>query len=768
MENVFKEFEGNLIVSKELFYNEETRYGAYGFKFDGEPIANVEAHPIYKNFSIAGNVQQLVEGKSYFVRFKEGYDEKRKQNAYYFIEVPSEGIKGREANVEFLRAMLTEKQAKNIANEFPFEEELVRDMLEGKIDLTLVSGIGEVQAIKIQNKLKDVQLYSEAIIELSPLGVGIASVKRLVDYFGDPKTLLEKMRKNIYCLTKVDGFGFKSVDELAKKLGIPNDDPNRIRSGAFYVIEELVKNGDTKIDIELFDNKLIDILGIEEVSDELFSKILSNKGIYYEEGYISLIKYREEEREIVNELRRIRDNFNPVTTEEMINQSISKNELLNGYTFNQEQREAIYKGATNGVMIIDGRAGSGKTSSVRSIIEAIRDSNISIALSGKAANVLSQNGLYASTIHRALINIGKINIAGGGETSDPFFSEKMVVLDEASMVDNSIFLKIVQSIPNGTQLIIVGDSGQLPAIGRGAIFDNLLASTEFAHTTLKQVHRQAQDSGTLTIANMVREGKQFNSYTADCEKNGVEVYGKNNDFFSFMFQNKENIRNEVYSTVQRYINNPDTNNDDLQLITGLKERGELSVVNLNLLLQPLFNPETNSDDEFKSGKYTYRKNDKVIQQGNNYSARILDHNSFIQVANGFINLDQAEFIKETQVFNGTFGKIIECVKGVGMLIQFEGVEGLVFYEKTADKDEIGQLDLGYVISCHRSQGSGFKDLIVVVTFNEYMLLSRQFLYTALTRTIDKCFLFGETKAIHYAIKTDKGKTRKCFISDFLN
>jgi len=280
--------------------------------------------------------------------------------------------------------------------------------------------------------------------------------------------------------------------------------------------------------------------------------------------------------------------------------------------------------------------------------------------------------------------------------------------------------------------------------------------------TLTEVHRQAQDSGTLMIANKVRDGQQFNSFTSE----GMEVYGNNKDFYSIGYTDKSLIVDELVSVVDRYVNNPEKNKNDLQIITGLKEKGNTSVVNLNKLLQPIFNPETDVMDTIKGKTYEFRLGDRVIQQGNKYKATTMNLNDFNNYANGFVNLNEID-LGETQVFNGTFGKIVACAEGYGLLVEFEDVMELVFFEKSEHNDEIGVLDLGYAISCHRSQGSGFKTLFMVLSFSDFMLLSRQFLYTGLTRTINECFLFAETKAVHYAIKTDKGKSRKCYIGEFL-
>lgn len=759
--NEFREFKERLVVTKELFYNEGSMFGAYGFRFEGENNPLIKVHPQWNNFSIGGEVQQLTEGKAYTVVFKESFDERKQIDTYTFVRVESDGIQGREAHTEFIKEILTEKQANGILNEFPNNENIVYDILEDKVDLTQVKGIKNTNAMIIKEKLSKVPVYSEAITKLSPIGVGIKPIVKLVEHFGSPEKLIQVVDKDIYRLTEVNGFGFKRVDKYALELGFKKDDKRRIESGAIFVIEELSSSGDTKIGIDLFDEKLCDILEIESVDDELFSRILKNDKIFYDNGFITLKEFREEEMKIVEHLRRLRDNYNPVVDEEDIETVIKLNEDRMNIKFNEKQKEAITKASINGVFILDGRGGTGKSFSLKTAVEVIGDTHLAVALSGKASNVLSQNGLEAATIHRALI----FNPVKGGfkhNEHNPIHFVHTFILDEASMVDNRLLLQLLQAIPNGSQLLIVGDSGQLPAIGRGATFDYLLNTTEFEHVTLTEVHRQAQDSGTLKVANMVRDGKQFNSFTFE----GTEVYGNNKDFYSFGYTDKSLIVNDLLSVVERYVNNPDKDKDDLQIITGLKEKGNTSVVNLNKMLQPIFNPENEVMDTIKGKTYEFRLGDRVIQQGNKYKALTMHLDDFNNYANGFLTLNEIE-LGETQVFNGTFGKIIACAEGYGILVEFEDVKGTVFFEKSDQNDEIGVLDLGYAISCHRSQGSGFKTLFMVLSFSDFMLLSRQFLYTGLTRTINQCFLFAETKAVHYAIKTDKGKSRKCYIGEFL-
>ncbi|MFQ3843289.1 AAA family ATPase [Staphylococcus pseudoxylosus] len=760
MSNDKKVFKERLIVSKELFYNESSMFGAYGFKFEGDVNPLIKVHPTYGNFSIGGNVQPLVEGKAYTINFKESFDERRQIDTYTFIEVESEGVKGLEANHEFIKAVLPEKQAKNIIDEYPLENELVKGILEGNINLTTIKGIKDATANNILNKLEKVEKYSKAIVVLAPLGASIKSVVKLAEYFGSPDKLLKVIESNIYSLTSAGGFGFKKVDQYALENGVAIDDVRRVEAGALYVIDKLVEYGDTKLEIGKFEEQLCNILDINDIDDNMFNQILNNKDIYYEGGSISLVEIREEEELIVKHLRRIRDNFSKEIKYGEIESVLEMNEQELGFSFNDQQRDSIKKAITSGVFILDGLAGSGKTSSLKTAIDIIDKNHVACALSGKAANVLASNGLNAGTIHRTLV-FDPSTWEFTHDSENPLDYD-IVILDEASMVDNKLFLKLISAVKDGSQLMIVGDSGQLPSIGRGAVFDYLLSSTEFSHTTLTTVHRQAQDSGTLQVANVIREGKQFNKFN----DYGLMTYGNNKDLYSFGYQDKENILSDLLFTVNKYINNPNKEKEDLQVITGLKEKGDLSVVNLNKELQPLFNPYRNGQDVLKGKKYEFRINDRVIQQGNKYNARTLSYQDFNELTNGFVNIKAINF-GTTQVFNGTFGYIVGCVTGYGMLVKFENVDGLVFFEHSTENNEIGVLDLGYAISCHRSQGSGFKTLFIALSFNDYMLLSRQFLYTALTRTINQCFLFAETSALHYAVKNDKGKTRKCFIGEFL-
>ncbi|MDT0942168.1 AAA family ATPase [Staphylococcus pseudintermedius] len=756
MKKIFREFEEELTVTKELFYNEGSMYGAYGFKFTGEVNPQVKLHTTYKNFTIVGNTPALIEGNSYKVKFVEGFDERRNVDVYNFVEVKSDGLKDRKSQEEFLYQILTEKQAKDILSTFS-NENIIEDIINKKIDLTLVRGVQETIASKIIAKLLNYNEYSKAIVALSPLGAGIKSVIKLSEHFGSPEKVVQIVKNDVYKLTEVSGFGFKTIDKYALKQGVSPKDKRRIVAGALYVIEHIINYGDTKIPIDKFEKDLCDILDIDEVDDKVFEDIINHSAIYYNEGFISLHTYRNEEKQIVSHLRRLRDGFNPSNIDETI---VEKLEHEQGFKFNKEQREGIEKAITNGIFVLDGKAGSGKTSLLRAAVESIENNHAACSLSGKAANVLSMNGLNASTIHRLLKFEPKMGSFFHNEFNP--LPSSVYILDEASMVNNKLFLDLISAIPTGSPFIIVGDSGQLPAIGHGAVFDYLLGSTEFAHVTLKEVHRQAQDSGTLSAANLVRDGKQIIKYN----ENGRKVSGVNSDFYENYYRDKSLILNDVLQTAQRYADNPEMRNEDFQVIVGLKEKGDYSVLNLNKHLQEIFNPASSGKEEIKGVKHTFRKGDRIIQQGNNYSAIIMSQANFVLYSNKFIDREEAEH-GSVAVFNGTFGTILECVEGVGMLIKFEGIDEPVFYTKNENENEIGVLDLGYAISVHRSQGSGFKTLLVIVTFNEFALLSRQFLYTALTRTIDKCLLFAESGAIVQAIKTDKGKSRKCFMSEFL-
>ena len=778
-EEEVKQFTCDLIAEREMFYNEGTMWGVYSFKF-ADPYAplkeEIRLHPIYNNFTINGQVFQLEIGEKYTVTFEESYTE-RYGDGYTFVEVATEGLTKRSAQVEFLHAVLPPGVAQDIVEKNPDNDDLLNSILDGRIDLLDIKRVTSKNIDGYLNAVAEFNTYQEAIVLLAPLGVSINKIQKLSAQLGGSQALIQVINRDIYRLTRFEGFGFKTIDSFALKLGYSKDSKSRILAGAEYVLEQMSAYGDVKIPIESFDKEMCKILEVDEVDDKTFDSIISSDKFHYEKGHIALSKYREEELEIASRLLTLLTSAKPLEGfDEAFELAIQEQENKNGFEFTDEQREAISLPKDSGVMVINGVAGSGKSSVTKAIVEAlgkIGHSYIAGALSGKAAMVLIQNGLSnSSTIHRML----QWSPNGGflKNASEPL-EEDLVIIDEASMNNNTLFLDILRAIEPGKRLLLIGDNGQLPPIGHGALFEVLL-KLNVPRVELTKVHRQAAKSGVITVANEVRHHVQINKYGTE----ETQVLGELEDMRVFNYIDKTNIYGDLMATLNRFNQNPSTNPKDIQILTAMK-KGNLGVPRLNAGAQDILNPHpkgtplpsiTHKDVEFRLG-------DRVIQNGNFYEATRFENMSDYKLYKKGIfsleeediegNLQYRSLAQESAVFNGTIGYIVDVDKDNGMLVEFNSYVGkdLIYYSHSSEKSEIGMLDLAYAITVHRSQGSGFNTVLFAFDYSAYMLLSKEFVYTGITRAINHCLMFVENTALHHAIKNTQSSNRKTYVREFL-
>lgn len=756
----WKEYKYKLRTKKKLFFDEEKLWGVYSFEFvdwEDEIKSSVKVHPTFKNFVISGNATDLKEGEERLVIFKDSISD-RYGEGYEFIEIVSDGLKKPEAQAEFIRQMVdNENRYRQIREIFPPNETYIEDFISGKNDLTLVKGIGEDTQERLINKFQQHEGYQEVIVMLSPIGVGISTVTRLAEDFHGVDNLLKVLDTDVYRITSSPGFGFKKVDDLALKLGYELDSPMRLTAGAEYVLRQMSESGDIKIPIEEFDAEMCNILGIPEINDEIFGTILSDKRFTYIDGHICLEKLRLEELRLAQRLIQLNERAKELEgLEEHKEEIIKSNEAQNGFEFNQQQLDFINGALNQGVTILTGYGGTGKTASLKTVVDIYKNAGyepVAIALSGKASQVMAESGITNSgTIHRKL-NLNNPDTRNDKE--NPLQNE-LVILDEASMVNNSLFLKIVEAIEDGHRFIIVGDDAQLPPIGHGAVFHTLLNS-DLPISRLTEIHRQAANSGIITAATDVRNGKQLNRYGSSEN----QVIGNMKDMRIFNYVDKTRIPDDLKAVVQQYVKNPNMNPQDLQVLTAMK-RGSLGVQKLNEELQEILNPhpEGKKKDFHLVNDVEIRVGDRVIQNGNLYKAVGYKSMGHYELGEHFT----------TDVFNGTIGYVVDYTKH-GLLVKFDLYTGTeyVYYAKEAEagKKPIGMLSLAYAITTHRSQGSGFKTVFFVFDYSAYMLLSKEFVYTGITRAIDQCLMFVENTALHQAIKTTQGVTRKTFLDEFL-
>ena len=366
---------------------------------------------------------------------------------------------------------------------------------------------------------------------------------------------------------------------------------------------------------------------------------------------------------------------------------------------------------------------------------------IACALSGRAVQVLQSKGIEAQTIH---------SLIGNEEAIQSF---DVVVVDESSMVNLELFHTLITNMNDGQQLILVGDNGQLPPIGVGSVFDDLLYSDVYPRQELTKIHRQAAESGIISASHKVRHGNQITTYN----QSSKEVFGVNGDMVLFPME-RDKIQSNVLSVVSAYFKkHGDKLFEDFMVLTPVKQKGDNSVMLLNNKIQEIVN--FSQEEGVKKGITTFLTGDRVIHNGNMQMSKVKDVAEYNYLMKNEMNLTQS-----TKVYNGTTGRISKIdYENEHILIKWEFHEGVHVYEFK----DVKLFDLAYASTIHRSQGMGIKNVVMVLDYIAFNMLSKQLVYTGFTRASEKLVVFCENAALHKAIKTDLGSTRRTFLKEIL-
>lgn len=732
-------------VSKKLFYNNSSSYGVYSFKPLQNDV-NLDIDPKFNTFVVAGNTFELMEGKDYDLEIEET-ESKKYGKGYGFISVKLEQPISIEDQQEYIRSMINPAHAEAIIDKYP-NEKIIDLFREDKIDYSDIKGIGKKKYERIKEILLDNLDIQNAIVSLKELNITYNSMKKLIEHYGSPELVVQKVNENIYSLCAVRSFSFKKVDEYAMNRGDSKTSKERIEACLSFLLDAEESNvGSCYMTIPTIIEKAKELLTIERSHIESAISNLDSKQFYIDETRIANMSTYRTELSIYKELQRLLKSKSKVNTNN-VDDKIKQIEEEQGFEFTDEQRKAILMTIDNNVLVINGKGGTGKSTILKGIVKAFDQYNhVACALSGKASNVLVQNGLNGQTIHRTL-GLG----TGDNESHKTESGEleyQIVILDETSMVNGSLFNQLICSVGNGYKFIIVGDDGQLDAIGYSAVFRDLLRNGDIPRIELTKVHRQAAKSGILSAANEIREGNQIlksNQY-------GSTKFGELKDHLVYSVNDRDSVKDLTLNISKKFIGK---NLLDFQVITGRKSGGGLSVKELNIELQQMFNPNYSSDLKLLSNGYTYYIGDKVIQTGNNYNAK-------------------NQYGDELTVFNGTIGIIKDIRIGTDedtgkpvnlVHIDFEGVKDRVVYSEVSG--DMNKVELAYAITVHRSQGSTIKHIIFAFDYASYKLLSRGFAYTGITRASKGAVTICELNALRHAIKTDASNTRKTFLCEFLS
>lgn len=607
--------------------------------------------------------------------------------------------------------------------------EKAKESHESFIDI----GIKEKKAIELHKKVL-AGAYQEELFEFFLMyNFESRMIKKIVKAYSlDGKS---KIIENPYRLCEDVGFSFKDADTLAQSLGIQQNDQRRVReavhsyiksetesAGHLFVYKKALLSGLNRY-IEragCYKTSSLNELDIEMALESLRSG--ENSRIYevrHEtngEICIYLGYYNYVENQIVKKVEEMIHTYkNPFCTEDMVNDFILDYELNYSFTFANKQKEAIQMAMTEGFSILTGGPGTGKTQTVNSIIKCLKTikPSASIALlapTGKAGKRMSElTNLPASTIHRRL---GFLPFEDAEEEFEEIV-EDFVVIDEASMIDADLFLRLIKSLSPDSKLLLVGDVNQIPSVGPGLILKELIESNQIPVVVLNEIFRQSQDSRIVSNAYRVIKGETE-----------LDV-SENSDFEMVECDNPQFIQEQILLAIEREIKSG-TPFQNIQVLSPYN-KGDLGVFELNRLIQEKFNPKKESEAEYEfSPVRKFRRNDRVIQTKNDY---------------------------DLGVFNGTTGCISMVDPNGELIVEMDG-------DDIAYSDEqIEMLLLGYAITIHKSQGSEFPVVIMPIHRSQRLLNNKNLLYTGITRARKKVILIGEVDCLKETILKEDATIR---------
>jgi exodeoxyribonuclease V alpha subunit len=704
-----------------------------------EVLEDSDIKPTVKNIKLIGNFPEIIYDLKYKVIASEKNNKYGKSYEIEYIASNME-LEKKEDKEIFLKSILTDKEFDSLYSKLDSPFDIIKK--EDAQSLMTVKGIGAAKASRLIEKYKENIDNSKIFIELKNIGLSKNIISKFLDFYKNPDIVVKKIKENPYILVDdVDGIGFKKADEIALSNGIDENSIFRVKSFILYNLKEYGKSGHSF----LYSGELMyDIK--QELGGNIDKKIIKQSAyelkkegrLWWSEDKqrIALKYFYDLEKNISREVKRILNSDNTFEFNDW-ESKIKSLEIKQGWSFTDEQLNFIKLGLNENFVMLCGSAGCGKTVTVNALVNILNKyESIGVALAGKAADRLSEvTDCETMTVHRALEYKNKKFVRN---KENPLFYD-IIILDEASMMGGHLFYSLIQSLKTGGKVIIIGDDGQLEAIGECNIFSDLLRS-KIPKVKLTKIHRQAKKSAIITKSIEIRDGRQI----TDEVFYKKEKWGELQDFT--IDTHKDSIL--TAPKIMKYFKDSIEKKDimDIQIITPMRYRGGSSVFELNQLAQNIYNPNTNKYREVTKNykKYKLKEKDKIIIRKNNYK---------------IINKQGQEY----PIYNGNTGIIekIDNALGEYTIRLKNNVRVIVPFSFSMN------IELGYAITVHSSQGSQFETVIGGIDFNAYSLLTRELLYTLITRASKECILCAENKAIRYAIDTSYISEKQTFLKEFL-
>ena len=651
---------------------------------------------------------------------------------------------------EFLSIFLNESQIKTLyeLTDNPIE------LLENKDieSLTQAKGIGQKTAQKMIDRYYECKDYGVVYQKMiTQYGLTMTMINRIIKHFKDsPDLALAKLESNPYNMTEVEGIGFLKADEIALKSGIDVLDSRRIREYILYYLKEITgnSNGHSYAYYDEIVDNVEEYLGQgiqQNLIDETIQQLIDEKKLYFRDTednlIIALRSIFETEKSINHHLQRLMRGHNNIDLDEdEIDKLLVPQEMKQGWNFTERQKQGIKEIIRHNVVVIRGYGGTGKSSTVAGVLSCLDEFYTfkQCALSGKASvNLRDITGQDGSTIHTLL---GYIPKSGFRHDEKNPLETNMVILDEASMPDIYLFNSLLKAIPTGAKLILLGDTNQLEPIGVGNILFDIIDSEQIPVVTFDEVHRQSAKSGIIPFSIEIAKGiTRFKDGWY-----GEQTLGDLQDLTVIGYQYKKDV--DVPRPTLEYVLNSfkklykECNGDISQIaIISPTKVGSAGCNTINKLIQDYVLPSENRRGDFieVNGTRIYR-GDKVINTKNNYDV-------------------------EPNIFNGNMGEVISVDSNENrIIINFYNI-GIVMIDGKA----LSNIELGYAITTHKSQGSTIPYVISCIDYSHYVMLNRQQVYTMITRAKKKEVFIFETRALNSAIRTNNVVTKRTFLYFFL-
>lgn len=616
-----------------------------------------------------------------------------------------------------------------------FKKDTFRIIEEEPERLVEVKGISERKAMEISDQVAEKRDLRQAMIFLQQYGISLNLAVKIYGIY--QQDIYRIIKENPYQLADdVQGVGFKIADEIAAKAGIRTDSDFRIRSGILYTLLQATAEGHTYLPQKELTKRTVELLGVEpEHIEEHYMNLSIDKKIIIKGDHIYGAAYYYMEASVASMLQELDIKYDVPEIEMELR--ISQIEKHSGMEPDEMQILAVKEAVKNGLLVITGGPGTGKTTTINTIIRYFESEGMDIALAaptGRAAKRMSDTtGYEARTIHRMLeLNGGMDGNAGFSRNADHPLETDVIIIDEMSMVDINLMYALLKAVTAGTRLILVGDVNQLPSVGPGSVLKDIIDSEAFPVVKLTKIFRQATQSDIIINAHKINDGEE------------VVLDNKSMDFFFLKRYEADKIINVTIQLIaQKLPKFVDASPFDIQVLTPMR-KGLLGVERLNGILQQYLNPKSGDKKEREHGSHIFREGDKVMQTKNNYQLEWEIRSKY-----GFA-ID-----KGLGVFNGDMGIIKEINEyAETMTVEFD--EGRMVDYSLKNLDE---LELAYAITIHKSQGSEYPAVVIPLLNGPQMLMNRNLLYTAVTRAKKCVTLVGDEKTFVSMIQNTRQQKR---------